>query len=142
MEVDDRTTDTLRHPIEHLASPGSQVTTDGWSSYKAIGETIREDVTHHVVNHNKTFVNEDGKHTNNAEGMHGVFKRQLRRRFWQMTPRNSHGENLALVVFLENCKISHSPLNPVLAWLSACRAMWNAQGKSVDASSDDAMDTD
>ena len=126
--VTDRTTETLKKPIEHLAAEGGQVTTDGWASYQSVGTSVRPDVKHHVVNHKETFINKEG------------IKREVRRRFWQVTPKNSQGEHLQLVVFLENCRISRSPINPIVAWFSACRKKMSE--KTEEKKAEDPMDTD
>ena len=67
--------------MEHLAAVWGTVATDEHASYRALGETVRIDVEHAVVDHNDTFVAFDGTHTNHAEAMHAVLKMQMRRRY-------------------------------------------------------------
>ena len=83
----------------------------------AFGNSVRVDVTHKVVNHNETFVADDGSYTNNVECMHGVIKRQMRRRYWQITSRGHDDftkNKLQLVLFIENCKLAGLPKNLVV----------------------------
>ena len=102
--------------IAKLAARNARVTTDALRSYSAIGKTVRKDVKHLVVNHSAKegikFI-QDGIHTNNVEGMNAVLKRGIRRRFWQVKPRNSKGGHMYLMVFIENCRLAKSEVNPL-----------------------------
>ena len=79
--IKDKRADTLLPMIDHLASPNAVVTTDGHATYSSLGDNVRIDVDHQVIDHKKCFVCV-GIHANNVEGMHGVLKREMRRRIW------------------------------------------------------------
>ena len=68
----------------------------------------------------------DGIHTNNVEGMHGVLKREMRRRFWQIKSKEGDTESqnkLQLVLVIENCKIGMT-LNFFLNGLSVQKVVF------------------
>ena len=50
--VPNRTGPVLQAPIVHLMAQEGKATTDKHPSYAAIGNTVREDIDHAVVNHN------------------------------------------------------------------------------------------
>lgn len=55
------------------------VYTDGWKGYLALKDIRDHRVVNHSVQGRNKFVTEDGVHTNNAESVHSVVKRALRR---------------------------------------------------------------
>ena len=76
--VADRKAQTLRPYIDRLlvARGASTVISDAWRAYMDLG--VPDIITHHVVNHSESFVNEEGWHTNWVEGYNGLVKRFLR----------------------------------------------------------------
>ena len=121
-KVPNRSALSLLPAIEHLAAPGAKVSTDAFSSYKPLGQSVRPDLRHAVVNHSakqgSKFV-QKGVHTNHVEGMNSVLKRSTRRRFWQVMPRGSAGAHLQLSVFIENCTLPKKKYDPLSRLLCA-----------------------
>ena len=65
---------TLIPIIEAYIEPGSTIISDGWAAYRTLGE---RGYIHHVVNHSKEFVTEEGFHTNTIESTWHALKRSL-----------------------------------------------------------------
>lgn len=70
--VDDRTTDTLIPIIQKHVIQGSEIWSDGWRAYNALGQL---GYTHRVVNHNTEFVAADGTCTNAVESYWAQLKK-------------------------------------------------------------------
>ena len=83
----------------------------------------------HSAKTGSRFVHE-GVHTNNVEGMNSVLKRGVRRRFYQVKPRESTGGHVALMVFIENCQLSKDRPNQLAKLFCACQQM-RKEGKDL-----------
>ena len=128
--VADRSKKSLLPVIEHLAAEGGTVSTDALRTYHSVGSSsCCADVEHKVVNHSSKknrFVTASGTHTNNVEGIHSVLKRETRRRFWQVCPKQSKGRHLQLAVFVENCKLPAAKKDILCEWFRACKCWLDA----------------
>lgn len=76
--LNDRTIESISRFIRNNISPGAIIKSDGYPSY--IESIRRNNCTHHVVNHNRGFVNEDGVHTNSIESLWSRLKTEIRSR--------------------------------------------------------------
>lgn len=75
--VPNRTINTLTRTFEGVISIGSLLHTDGYPTYPSVAENLC--ISHRVVNHSRSFVAEDGTHTNNIEGFWAHLKSSMRK---------------------------------------------------------------
>jgi transposase-like protein len=66
--VPQRNAETLESIIKHYVKPGSLIYTDCWRGYSQLNELEDQSFEHHAVNHQETFITNEGVNTNTIEG--------------------------------------------------------------------------
>ena len=104
-----RDAETMLPPIEQRMTDGGTITTDSWKAYGVIANHLS--LKHNIVNHSKEYVNVDGFHTNNVEGMHKVLKNYARCQFGRLPYLTRKGETkyLDLLVMRANASLMKLP---------------------------------
>ena len=76
---------------------GGTITTDSWKAYPPGARAAGVD--HKIVNHAEAFV-QDGIHTNNVEGVHGVVKNDGRKMFGRLPYLSDRGQSYYLDILI------------------------------------------
>ncbi len=101
--------------------------TDGWRAYEAAA--VAANVTHHVVNHSVSFINDDGDHTNNVEGVHSLLKRIGREQFHRLPYINPRGSPYYIDLLRSRVNWSLGNLDP---FQEMCKAIHNWSQSPLD----------
>ena len=89
---------TLLPLIKQKVNPGATIVIDMWWAYCGLETELA--VSHKTVNPKRQFINANGDHTNNAEGVHGMIKRMAQQQFNQLPSVTSEGLPLLIDILV------------------------------------------
>lgn len=119
--VERRDAATLLPIIEENVEKESEVTTDHWRAYNAIGTL---GYTHKKVNHSQNFVDPvTGAHTQNIESMWRAIKAFVKPRYRNMKFLQ---QSLSKYMFIKECKLLGE--DPFIKFLNESKAFFDQQG--------------
>lgn len=118
--VQNRRTSTLTNVLEPITRVNTILVSDGYPSYPRVARNLS--LRHEVVNHSEGFINEDGTHTNGAEGLWSVMKGEMRRQ--NGVKREDIDEWLIMFTFRRRFLRGYNPRNTTSIFIQILSIMF------------------